>query len=207
MLQPLLLRRLVAAKYLPTNYPQIPLLSFQLGPHKRDQTTTTVKAPQRKETHYNLSRRQKEGCGRSSYWWRRNWTWLKSKQNKPPTKHKHSIHFVNGPGTKRVCSYSSAPEEAGWKRQVFKRRDLPLFGWHIYTIMCRIQSSATSISPSQQVTRSCFFFASPPFFFYFGVMLIKWECVTQICSVITSGRTVSSRLLMELHWLNQLSIN
>lgn len=51
VLQPLLLCRLVIAKYLSTNYPQIPFLSLQLELHKREQTITAVKAPLRKEAH------------------------------------------------------------------------------------------------------------------------------------------------------------
>lgn len=69
--KPFLRWRLVTAKYLLTNYQQIPFLSLQLGPHKREQTITTVKAPPRKETHYNPGgRRGKEECRNSLYWWR-----------------------------------------------------------------------------------------------------------------------------------------
>ena len=164
MLQPCSLWRLVPAKYLPTNYPHIPFLSLQLGPHKREQTITTVKAPQRRETHYNPGRHEKEGCGESLYWWRRNWTWLKSKQNKPPTKHKHLAHFVNGPRTKLICSYTRALlRRRDEKDKCLKGEIFPLFGWHIYTIMCRIQSGATGVFSFSTSHKKFFPFLSPPF--------------------------------------------
>lgn len=154
VLQPLSLWRLVTAKYLPTNYPQIPFLSLQPGPHKRDQTITAVKAPRRKETHNNRSRHEKEGCGKISYWWRRNWTWLKSKQNKPPTKHKHSAHFVNGPARSEYVATRALPRRRDEKDKCLKG-ELFLCLADIFTQLCAgskaVQPAFLLLDKSQEV--------------------------------------------------------
>ncbi len=120
VLQALFLWRLVTAKYLPTNYPQVPFLSLQPGPHKKEQTITTVKAPQRKETHYNPGRH--EGCGKKIVLMETELNLIK-KQTKQTADKTQTLHTLcEWPRTKLICSYPSTPEEAGWKRQVFKRQ-------------------------------------------------------------------------------------
>lgn len=88
---------------------------------------------------------------------RQNWTWLKSNQNNPPTTQTTGA-LCEWLSTKLMCSYRGGrwveTEREGVKGEFFQ------LGWHIYTIMCRIQSSYFFLSSTPQ---KLFFFFSPFF--------------------------------------------
>lgn len=98
---------------------------------------------------------------------------------------------TNKPSTKvtlwaKVQLNSCSRGEEKKRRKVFKGRNLAPFGWHIYTIMWRIQSSSASSTINEK-----FQVSSSRLPFFFGVKVSKWVCETDLLT------------LMELHWLTQ----
>lgn len=98
---------------------------------------------------------------------------------------------TNKPSTKvtlwaKVQLNSCSRGEEKKRRKVFKGRNLAPFGWHIYTIMWRIQSSSASSTINEK-----FQVSSSRLPFFFGVKVSKWVCETDLLT------------LMELHWLIQ----
>lgn len=92
---------------------------------------------------------------------------IKKQTNKPPTKVTPRAN-----AQLNSCSRGERDTKNNLKnrRKVFKVRNPALYGWHIYTIMCRIQSSSVSSTVYVKFQVS----SSLVFLFYFGVKVSKW---------------------------------